>query len=170
MGGPVRRAALAALWLLPTLAACGDGAGPDARRAERPAACAPIFFASTAQTRYYLTAIDGASLPQPLALPGGRLDVAAGQLALDTAGTDYLLAFFAAAAGRLAGASVVLGQGAARHPDGSLALFVGGDPARVRGTATVEADGAAARVTTADAPALGPDNLGAHDFRFTRCP
>lgn len=150
------------------LVACGDA--PVEASPSPLDACAPIFGFERAQaTRYYLTAIDGAAPPRTISLPQGASTVRAGQLELSNAGTEYLWAFYAGA-GPLVGASTVLGQFARPREDGRIDLFVGNDPTHIRGIASVEGNGGAARVETEDRPSLGANNMGTHEFHFARCP
>lgn len=133
-------------------------------------ACTPIFgFPKAATTAYYLTKIDGVAPPKTIALPQGAFTVRTGQLELHDAGTQYLWAFYSGS-GPLGGVTVVLGQGAVPREGGRIDLLVGNEPTQVRGIATVENSGASARVVTEDRPALGVNNMGAHDFLFARCP
>lgn len=157
---------LVALMLLAAIA-CGDA--PLEPPPSPLDACAPIFgFAKAQTTAYYLTTIDGAAPPKTISLPQGAFTVRTGQLELHDAGTEYLWAFYAGS-GPLAGASTVLGQFARPREDGRIDLLVGSEPTQIRGIASVDGTGAA-RVVTEDQPALGMNNMGAHDFLFARCP
>ncbi|MGK2936042.1 MAG: hypothetical protein ACSLFE_12485, partial [Gemmatimonadaceae bacterium] len=148
------------------LVACSDG---PVGSPNPPDACAPIFGFERAQTTaYYLTTIDGAAPPKTISLPQGASTVRSGQLELSNAGTDYLWAFYAGS-GPL-GASTILGQFARPREDGRIDLFVGNEPTQVRGIASVEGNGAVARVVTEDQPTLGMNDMGAHEFLFARCP
>lgn len=152
------------------LLACGDRASLGPPLTNPLDACEPIFGFPKAETvAYYLTTIDGAAPPKTIALPQGAFRVRAGQLELHKAGTQYLWAFYSGS-GPLGGVTAVLGQFAVPRADGRIDLLVGNEPAQVRGIASVENDGASARVVTEDRPALGVNNMGAHDFFFARCP
>ena len=149
---------------------CGDRASLAPLPSDPLNACSPIFgFPKAATTAYYLVTIDGVVPPKTIALPQGAFAVRAGQLELHDAGTEYLWAFYSGS-GPLGGTTVVLGQGAVPRDGGRIDLLVGNDPTQVRGIASVENNGSSARVVTEDRPALGVNNMGAHEFHLLRCP
>lgn len=163
-------------WMKPTLRvmnllimlACDNRAAPGPLPLDPLEGCTPIFFAHPQIASRYLTKIDGAAPPQTISLPQ-QLTVRGGTLELHNGGTSYLWAFYSGSSW-VGGVTLILAGSTNPLGNGRMKLLVGDDPAQVRGTASVENDGAVVRVSTVNQPGLAENNMGAHEFHFARCP